>query len=176
MLFHKYVFFISCYPWRTHRFIPYFYSFLSYQIKYNLNSTLVVEKFGCLVNLTTLLVGCLGVFIFKGLYLRGSEEKQGRFKVLDCKVWLEYIFCFCYLHNTAILWNYTQSILGSMWLSRHNHTPMVSKVGCLVYMVDLLVGCLLGSVLKFNLAVVVNKKGGTSGFVLKVILGGSLFV
>ena len=53
---------------------------------------------------------------------------------------------------------------------------MVGKVGCLLYMVYLLVCCLLGSVLKFNLAVVVNKKGGTSGFVLKVILGGSLSV
>ena len=53
---------------------------------------------------------------------------------------------------------------------------MVGKVGCLVYMVALILGCLGSSVLTVDLAGVVKKKSVTSGFGLKLILGGSLFV
>ena len=53
---------------------------------------------------------------------------------------------------------------------------MVGKVGCLVYLVALIVGCLGGSVLNFVLYGVVNKKRVASGFLFKVILGGYLFV
>ena len=51
---------------------------------------------------------------------------------------------------------------------------MMGKVGCLVYMVELLVGYLGASVLKIYLTGVVKKKRTTSGFGLEVMLGGSL--
>ena len=41
---------------------------------------------------------------------------------------------------------------------------MVGKVGCLVYLVALLIGCLRGSVLKADLAGVVKKKKGEFRF------------
>ena len=53
---------------------------------------------------------------------------------------------------------------------------IVHKVGCIVYLVEHLVGCLRGSVLEVDIAGPVNKKWVTSGFVLKVMLGGSLRV
>ena len=53
---------------------------------------------------------------------------------------------------------------------------MVVKVGCIVYMEALLVGCLGGSVLKVDLAVMMKTKRVTSVFGLKVMLGGSLCV
>ena len=53
---------------------------------------------------------------------------------------------------------------------------MVGKVGCIVYPEEILVGCLGGSVLKFDLAGAVKKKRATSGFGLKVMLGRSLCV
>ena len=53
---------------------------------------------------------------------------------------------------------------------------MVGKVGCIVYLVVLLVSCLGGSVLKVDLVGAVKKKRATSGFGLKVMLGGSLCV
>ena len=53
---------------------------------------------------------------------------------------------------------------------------MVGKVGCLVYLEALSVGCLGGSVLNIDLVGAVKKKGLTSGCGLQVILGWSLFV
>ena len=53
---------------------------------------------------------------------------------------------------------------------------MVDRVVCLVYMVALLVGCLGNSVLKVDISEAVEKKRETSGFVLKVIIGGFLCV
>ena len=47
---------------------------------------------------------------------------------------------------------------------------MVGKVGFILYLAALLVGCLGGSVLKFDLTEVVKKKRATSGFGLKVML------
>ena len=44
------------------------------------------------------------------------------------------------------------------------------------YLFKILVGLLGGTVLKFDLARLVNKKRVTSGFGLKVVLGGSLCV
>ena len=49
---------------------------------------------------------------------------------------------------------------------------MVGKVGCLVYMVSLLVGFLGGSVLEVDIAGSVKKKRATSGFGLKKCLEG----
>ena len=84
--------------------------------------------------------------------------------------------CFSSLYIVAILCNYIQASLGSLCLSHHNYKLMVGKVGCLVYLVALLVGCLGGSVMKVDFSGVVNKKRTTSGFLLKVMLGGSLCV
>ena len=53
---------------------------------------------------------------------------------------------------------------------------MVGKVGFFVYLEALLVGCLGVSFLKVDLVGAVKKKRATSGFVLKVIIGGSLHV
>ena len=53
---------------------------------------------------------------------------------------------------------------------------MVGKVRCIVYLALLLVSCLGDSVLKVDLAGLVKKKRETSGFGLKVMLGGSLCV
>ena len=53
---------------------------------------------------------------------------------------------------------------------------MVGKIVCLIYLVALVVGCLGGSVLKVDLSGEVKKKCVTSGFGLKVMLGGSLCV
>ena len=53
---------------------------------------------------------------------------------------------------------------------------MLGKVGCIVYMAALLLGCLVGSVLKVDLSGVVNKKRATSGFGLKLMRVGSLVV
>ena len=53
---------------------------------------------------------------------------------------------------------------------------MVGKVGYLVFMVELLVVCLGGSVTKFDLSEEVKKNGANSGLGLKVMFGGSLFV
>ena len=43
---------------------------------------------------------------------------------------------------------------------------MVGKVGCLVYLAEIIVGCLGGSFLKVDLAGAVNKIRVASGFVL----------
>ena len=67
-------------------------------------------------------------------------------------------------HIAAILCNYIQSILASLRLSHHNYTLMVVNVGCPVYLVALPVGCQGGSVLKVDLAGLVNKKRFTSCF------------
>ena len=53
---------------------------------------------------------------------------------------------------------------------------MVVKVGCIVYMAELILVCLVGSVLKVDLSGVVNKKRATSDFGLKLMLVGSLCV
>ena len=52
----------------------------------------------------------------------------------------------------------------------------MGKVGCLVNLASLLVGCLGNSVLKVDIYGVVKKKMETSGFGLKEMLGGSLRV
>ena len=49
-------------------------------------------------------------------------------------------------------------------------------MGCLVYLVSIIVGCLGGSVLKVDLPGMVKKKRVTSCFVSKVMIGGSLCV
>ena len=53
---------------------------------------------------------------------------------------------------------------------------MFRKVGCILYLASLLVGCLVGSVMKVNIYGTVNKKRAASGFVLQVFLGVSLCV
>ena len=53
---------------------------------------------------------------------------------------------------------------------------MVGKVGCIVYLAELLVSCLGGSFIKVDLSGAVKKKRATSGFGLKVMLRGSLCV
>ena len=58
--------------------------------------------------------------------------------------------------------------------SRHKSTLVIGKVVCLVCWVELLVGFLGGSVLEVDLDGVVNKIQLTSGFVLQVVLAGSL--
>ena len=60
--------------------------------------------------------------------------------------------------------------------SHHNYRFVMGKVGCLVYIVALLVGFLGGSVLKVDLSGSVKKKRATSGFGLKLILRRSLCV
>ena len=50
------------------------------------------------------------------------------------------------------------------------------KVGCIVNMAALLVGFLVGSVLKVDIAGVMKKKRADSGFGFQVILGGYLCV
>ena len=67
--------------------------------------------------------------------------------------------CFRFLCIAAILWNYIQDSLLSLCLYNRNYTLMVGKVGYIVYMAALLVGCLGGSVLKVYLDGVMNKKG-----------------
>ena len=47
---------------------------------------------------------------------------------------------------------------------------MMDRFGCVVYLAELLVGCLGGSVLKVDLYGILNKKRVTSGFGLKAIL------
>ena len=71
------------------------------------------------------------------------------------------------------MWNYIQDSLESLYLSHHNYTLIMVKVGCPVYMAELLVDFLGGSYMKVDLSGAVNKKVETSGFVLKVILGWS---
>ena len=53
---------------------------------------------------------------------------------------------------------------------------MVGKVGCIIFLVALLVGCLGGLGIKVDLDGIAKKKWVTSGFGFKVILGGSLCV
>ena len=57
-----------------------------------------------------------------------------------------------------------------------NSTLVLGKVGCLVNLVALLVGFIGGSVMKVDISGAVKNKSMTSGFGLKVMLGGSLFV
>ena len=66
---------------------------------------------------------------------------------------------FSSLYIEAVLWNYIQYSLVSLFLSHHNYTLMLGKVRCLVYLAALLIGCLGGTVLKVDLAGVVKKKG-----------------
>ena len=80
--------------------------------------------------------------------------------------------CFKYLYIVDILCNFIQSSLGLICLSHHNHTLMVGKFGCIVYIAVLLAVFLGGSVLEVDLAGAVKKKRATSGFGLKVIIGG----
>ena len=50
----------------------------------------------------------------------------------------------------------------------------MGEVGCLVGLASLLVGCLRGSVLKFDMAGVVKKNGVAYFFGLQVMIGGSI--
>ena len=84
--------------------------------------------------------------------------------------------CFRSLYIAAILMKYIQDSRGLLLLSHHNYTIMVGKVGCLVYLAALLVGCLGGSFLKIDISRVVKGERETSGFGLKVMLGGYIFV
>ena len=52
----------------------------------------------------------------------------------------------------------------------------MSKVGFHVNLAALLVGCQVGSVLKVDISGLANEKRSTEGFLLKVMLGGSLCV
>ena len=52
----------------------------------------------------------------------------------------------------------------------------MGRVGCLLNMVALLVGCLQGSVLKADLSRAVKKKRATSAFLFQVMLRGFLYV
>ena len=61
------------------------------------------------------------------------------------------------LYIAAILWNYIRASLGSLCLSHQNYTLMVDKVGCLVYLSALLVGCMGGSVLTVDISGEVKK-------------------
>ena len=44
-------------------------------MKYNQDPTLVMGKFGCLVNMAALLLGCLGGSVLK-VYLAGTVKKK----------------------------------------------------------------------------------------------------
>ena len=52
----------------------------------------------------------------------------------------------------------------------------MGNVGCLVGLAELILGCIVLSVLKVDLSGVVNKSRVTSCFGLQVVLGGSLCV
>ena len=66
--------------------------------------------------------------------------------------------------------------LVSLCLSYHSYTLMVGKIGCILYLGALILGCLGGSVLKVDINGAVKKKWFTLGFGLKVMLGGYLCV
>ena len=68
------------------------------------------------------------------------------------------------------------SSLVSPFLSHHNYTLMVGKVGCLIYVAALLVSCLVGSVLDVDIDGVAKKKWVTSGFGFKVMIGGYICI
>ena len=74
-LFHGYGSSRSCNPWRTYRCMTSCTSFRSDQIQYHQNSTLVMVKFGCLVNILTLLVGCLVGSVLR-VYFYGTQGGQ----------------------------------------------------------------------------------------------------
>ena len=67
--------------------------------------------------------------------------------------------CFISLYIAATLWNYIQASLSSIFLSHHNYTIIVDKVGFLVYLAVLIIVCLGGSVMKVYIAGTVKKKG-----------------
>ena len=106
-------------------------------------------KYGFLVNLPSILVGCLGVSVTK-VGISWAVKKKGGIQVLYCKR--------C-LHISIILRNDIQYRIGSLCLSHHNYTLMLGKVGCPVYLVELFVVFLEGSVLKVDIGGAVNKKG-----------------
>ena len=76
VLFHESGSSISFHLRITYRYIPYFTSFRSDQIKSHQNSTLVMGKVGCLVIMVALLVGCLGGSVLK-VDLNGTVKKKG---------------------------------------------------------------------------------------------------
>ena len=61
--------------------------------KNSLNSTLVMGKVGCIVNLAALLVGCLGGLV-PNFDLAGAVKKKPQLQVMDCKLYLEALFVF----------------------------------------------------------------------------------
>ena len=75
VLFHKSGSSISCHLWITYRWITSCTRLCSDQIKYHKNSTLVIGKFGCLINVPEILVGCLGGSVMK-VDLYGEVEKK----------------------------------------------------------------------------------------------------
>ena len=66
--------------------------------------------------------------------------------------------------------------LVSLCLSYHSYTLMVGKIGCILYLGALILGFLGGSVLKVDLSGLAKKRRANSGFLLKVMIGGSLCV
>ena len=116
-----------------------------------------------------------GKFSSEGWYLWVGELKKSDFRFwIASDDWRVYL-CFRYLYIADILWNYIQASLGSLCLSNYNYTLMVGKVIFLLYMVSFIVGFLGGSVMKVDIAGVVEKKRATSGFGSKVMLGGSIY-
>ena len=67
--------------------------------------------------------------------------------------------CLRYLYIAATLWNYIQASLSLICLSHHNCTSIVDKVGCLVYLAAIILGCPESSFLKVDLSGSVKKKG-----------------
>ena len=84
--------------------------------------------------------------------------------------------CLRSLYIVAILWNYIQDSLGSLYILNQNYTLMVVKVGCIVYLAALIVGCLGGSVLKVDISGEVKKIRAASGVGLQVMFQGSICV
>ena len=134
-----------------------------------------MRKAGYLVNLAALLVGFLGGSVLE-VDLDGVVKKKGDFRFWIASDASRVYLCFRYLYIAAILWNYIQARLGSLYLSKHNYTLMMGNVGCLVYMAALLIGCLGGSVLKVDLSGLVNKIMSASSFGFQVMPVGSVFV
>ena len=67
-------------------------------------------------------------------------------------------------------WNYIQSSLVLLYLSRQNDIYIVGKVGCILYLEALFVGFLGGSVLKVDISGAMKKKRAAAGFGLQLML------
>ena len=91
VLFHESWSSRSCHLWRTYWCIPSCTIFCSDKIQYYQNSTLVMGKVGSLVNLTALLVGCLGGSVLN-VDIDEAAKKKIPLQVLDCNWYLGGIF------------------------------------------------------------------------------------